>query len=51
MLNIIEFEVELLLGNPQKAKKILGWQPKTSLDELIKIMVDYAKQYENYGFD
>jgi GDPmannose 4,6-dehydratase len=33
-------EVEQLLGNPEKAKKILGWNPtKTSFDELVKIMV------------
>lgn len=33
-------EVDLLLGNPQKAKDILKWTPKTSIDELIKMMVD-----------
>lgn len=33
-------EVEQLLGNPTKANKILGWKAKTSLDELVKIMVD-----------
>jgi len=32
-------EVELLLGNPAKAKKKLGWEPKTSIDELVKMMV------------
>lgn len=32
-------EVELLLGNPAKAKKVLGWEPKTSFDELVKMMV------------
>lgn len=38
-------EVELLIGNPQKAKDKLGWQPKTTFEELVKIMVkaDYNK--------
>lgn len=38
-------EVELLIGNPQKAKEKLGWQPKTTFEELVKIMVkaDYEK--------
>lgn len=31
-------EVELLLGNPQKAKKILGWKPKVAFQELAEIM-------------
>ncbi len=33
-------EVETLLGNPKKAKKKLGWQSSTSLNELVKIMVN-----------
>ena len=33
-------EVELLIGSPEKAKKDLGWEPKTSLEELCKMMVD-----------
>lgn len=32
-------EVDLLIGNPAKAKKELGWTPKTSLEELVRIMV------------
>lgn len=32
-------EVNMLLGNYDKAKKILGWKPKTSFKELVKIMV------------
>ena len=32
-------EVDLLIGNPAKAKKQLGWEPKTSLDELVSMMV------------
>jgi GDPmannose 4,6-dehydratase len=31
-------EVEQLLGNPQKAKEKLGWEPKVKFEELVKIM-------------
>lgn len=33
-------EVDLLLGDPSKAEKKLGWKAKTSLEELIHMMVD-----------
>ncbi|GAB1350832.1 GDP-mannose 4,6-dehydratase [Ignavibacteriales bacterium] len=33
-------EVDLLIGNPAKAKNELGWEAKTQLDELVKIMVN-----------
>jgi GDPmannose 4,6-dehydratase len=33
-------EVELLLGNPAKARKKLGWEPKVKFKELVKIMVE-----------
>ena len=33
-------EVDVLLGNPAKARSVLGWTPKTSLVELISMMVD-----------
>ena len=33
-------EVDLLLGNPSKAKKILGWEPKVRFQQLVQIMVD-----------
>jgi GDPmannose 4,6-dehydratase len=33
-------EVDVLLGNPAKAKAKLGWAPKTSLEQLITMMVD-----------
>ena len=33
-------EVELLRADPAKAKKILGWQPKTGFEQMIKIMVE-----------
>jgi GDPmannose 4,6-dehydratase len=32
-------EVDLLLGNPNAARQELGWQPKTSFDELVTKMV------------
>ena len=33
-------EVDVLLGNPAKAKRILSWEAKTSLEELMALMVD-----------
>jgi len=42
-------EVDLLLGNPTKAKEKLGWEAKTSLQELVHIMVDYDLKYDTYG--
>ncbi|MCG2691639.1 GDP-mannose 4,6-dehydratase, partial [Microgenomates group bacterium] len=39
-------EVDVLVGNPAKAKKILNWQPKTSFKEMIKIMVEADLQRE-----
>ncbi|MBD3393141.1 MAG: NAD-dependent epimerase/dehydratase family protein, partial [Chitinivibrionales bacterium] len=33
-------EVELLLGDPSKAKKSFGWEPKVKFDQLVEIMVD-----------
>lgn len=33
-------EVDLLIGDPSKAKKILGWEPKVTFKELVKIMVE-----------
>jgi GDPmannose 4,6-dehydratase len=33
-------EVDILIGNSEKAKKELGWQAKTTLEELCKMMVD-----------
>lgn len=39
-------EVDLLLGDPSKAKKVLGWNPtKTSFKELIKIMINNDCKY------
>ncbi|MCX6325444.1 MAG: GDP-mannose 4,6-dehydratase [Bacteroidia bacterium] len=33
-------EVDILIGNPAKAKEILGWVPKVTFKELVKIMVE-----------
>ena len=33
-------EVELLIGNPAKAKRVLGWEPQTTFSELVRIMAE-----------
>jgi GDPmannose 4,6-dehydratase len=33
-------EVDLLVGNPAKAKRKLGWEPKVRFRELVEMMVD-----------
>lgn len=33
-------EVDLLIGDPAKAKKIMGWQPKVKFKELVEIMIN-----------
>jgi GDPmannose 4,6-dehydratase len=33
-------EVDLLLGDPSKARKVLKWEPEVSFEELVKMMVD-----------
>ncbi len=33
-------EVDLLIGDASKARKVLRWQPKTTFKELVKLMVD-----------
>ena len=33
-------EVELLIGNPAKAKAKLGWAPNTTLEQLCQMMVE-----------
>lgn len=39
-------EVDHLIGNPAKAKKILGWAPTTTFDELVRIMVESELELE-----
>jgi GDPmannose 4,6-dehydratase len=42
-------EVELLHGDPTLAHNDLGWKSKTSLEELVKIMVAYDLNNDDYG--
>jgi len=39
-------EVDLLIGDPSKAKAQLGWEPKVKFRDLVKIMVDADLQVE-----
>jgi GDPmannose 4,6-dehydratase len=32
--------VDHLIGDYSKAKRLLGWEPRTSFEELIRLMVD-----------
>lgn len=43
-------EVELLIGNPAKAKAELGWEPKTSLEDLCRMMVEADLRRNEQGF-
>ncbi|UZK03140.1 GDP-mannose 4,6-dehydratase [Venatoribacter cucullus] len=43
-------EVDLLIGNPAKAKAVLGWEPKTTLEELCKMMVEADLRRNKAGF-
>ena len=43
-------EVELLIGNPAKAKQELGWEPKTTLEELCAMMVEADLRRNKAGF-
>lgn len=40
-------EVDLLVGDASKAKANLGWQPKTTFKELVRLMVDADMESEN----
>jgi GDPmannose 4,6-dehydratase len=44
-------EVPALLGNPAKAKRILGWNPQVKFKELVKMMVasDLKEKFEETG--
>ena len=43
-------EVELLIGDPSKAKKDLGWEPTTTLEELCQMMVEADVRRNKQGF-
>ena len=33
-------EVDKLIGDPSKAKRVLGWEPRTNFEELARLMVN-----------
>lgn len=43
-------EVDLLIGNPEKAKSKLGWAPKTTLEQLCQMMVEADIRRNQIGF-
>lgn len=43
-------EVDLLIGDPTKARNKLGWEPKTTLEELCRMMVDADLRRNEAGF-
>jgi GDPmannose 4,6-dehydratase len=45
-------EVDLLIGNPEKARQKLGWEPKTTLETLCQMMVDadIRRNQQGYSF-
>ncbi|MFC0254644.1 GDP-mannose 4,6-dehydratase [Massilia consociata] len=43
-------EVDLLIGDPSKARRVLGWEPKTTLEELCQMMVDADLRRNEIGF-
>jgi len=45
-------EVDLLIGNPARAKTRLGWEPKTTLEQLCAMMVeaDLRRTTQGYSF-
>jgi GDPmannose 4,6-dehydratase len=40
-------EVDLLIGKPDKIRRTLGWKPKTTFEDLVKIMVDADLETES----
>ena len=43
-------EVDLLIGNPEHAKEVLGWEPKTTLEQLCQMMVEADLRRNQAGF-
>jgi GDPmannose 4,6-dehydratase len=43
-------EVELLIGDPAKAKAKLGWAPETNLEKLCQMMVEADLRRNQIGF-
>jgi GDPmannose 4,6-dehydratase len=42
-------EVDLLIGDPKKAREKLGWQPEVSFEGLVNLMVDADLELEAHG--
>ena len=40
-------EVDLLIGDPSKAKAKLGWQPEVNFEQLVAMMVEHDLEYES----
>ena len=38
-------EVDLLLGDASKAKRVLGWEPRVGFKELVRRMVDHDLEH------
>lgn len=43
-------EVDLLIGNPEKAARVLGWKPTTTLEQLCQMMVEADLKRNERGF-
>jgi len=43
-------EVDLLIGNPEKAERVLGWKPQTTLEQLCQMMVEADLKRNARGF-
>jgi len=43
-------EVELLIGDPSKARRELGWEPTTTLEQLCQMMVEADMRRNELGF-
>ncbi|HBZ48276.1 GDPmannose 4,6-dehydratase [Stenotrophomonas rhizophila] len=43
-------EVDLLIGNPEKAERLLGWKPQTTLEQLCQMMVEADLKRNERGF-
>ena len=42
-------EVDLLIGDPAKAEKVLGWRAQTTLEELCRMMVEADLERNRVG--
>jgi GDPmannose 4,6-dehydratase len=44
-------EVDLLIGNAEKARRVLGWAPETTLEQLCRMMVEADLRRVQVGMD